>query len=71
MLLKKNIAIKSVYIVVVAALSREEALKIAKNMFFSSEGPVPFVERTEKNPMTMVVLEGDAVIESINSSDRL
>jgi hypothetical protein len=66
----KATPIQSVYIVEVSTASRFEALKAARTTFFSEKGPDPFVAKVEKTPLTMVLLEGNVVVESLISQER-
>jgi hypothetical protein len=68
--LNRNFGIKaaplqSVFIEEVSAPSRLDALRAVKANFFSEKGPYPFVAKVEKTPLSMVVLESDAVVESL------
>jgi hypothetical protein len=65
----KATPIQSVFVVEVSAASRIEALNEARTTFFSEKGPSPFVAKVAKTPLTMVVIEGDAVVESVNSQE--
>jgi len=61
----KDDPVQSVYIFEVSATSRLEALNLAKKSFFSEKGPNPFVAKTKKTQHTMVVLEGNIVVEPL------
>jgi hypothetical protein len=62
----KNVPIKSSHVVEVSSGSRFEAVQAAKEDFYSAKGPTPFNTKTEKNSITMIILEGDVVVELVN-----
>ena len=62
----KNDPIKSSHVVEVSSGSRFEAVQDAKADFYSAKGPTPFNTKTEKNSITMIILEGDVVVELVN-----
>lgn len=59
----KNEPIKNIYIKKIEASSRLEAISLVKQDFYS-KGPNPFVPKTEKSPITMIVLDAEAVVEA-------
>ena len=62
----KSMLIKSIFVVEVSSKSRLETVNAAKENFYSSKGPSPFNARTEKNSITMIILESEAVVELLH-----
>lgn len=63
----KTESIQSFYVVEVTAVSREDAIKQAKLIFFSDKGPVPFVPKAEKTIWSMIVVESQMIAERISN----
>ncbi len=68
--LNRNMAVKTdpivnLYLTTVTAKNENQAIRSAEVKFYSTDGPQPFVSKAEKNKLTMVVLNGDAVVEKV------
>lgn len=66
--LNRNFAVKvspvqSVWVVEVRAGSRPSAVDSAKVQFYSDRGPKPFLEKVEKSPVSMIVIDAGVVAE--------
>jgi hypothetical protein len=59
----KDLPIQSVFITITTAENRVTAIKAAKEIFFSTNGPSPFMSKVAKSPSTLVILEADVVAE--------
>ena len=66
LLAAKNTVMKSSYSIETNSKNRQDALNKAKVIFYSENGPLPFVYKTEKGPATMIVLENESVVEQLN-----
>lgn len=66
--LLRNFGVKSEplhlsYVVEVKANDREKAQLLAKERFWSDDGPKPFLAKADKTPATFILLESEAVAE--------
>jgi len=66
--LNRNFAVRlspvqSVWVTDVTANGRSAAIDSAKARFYSVTGPKPFLDRTEKSPVSMIVLDASVVAE--------
>lgn len=62
----KNDILKSVFVCDVQGITKSEAIQTAKRIFYSQNGPNPFLPKTEKSPISMIILEIEIVAERIS-----
>lgn len=72
MSLNRNFSVKispvqSYYSTEVTASSRPEAILNARSIFYSEHGPAPFLPKTEKSVISMVIVDAGIVTEEINT----
>lgn len=65
----KSTPLQSSYVTEVSGPNRYEAIRVAKAQFYSETGPLPFVDKAEKNPVSMIILENSIVVEKNSPID--
>lgn len=62
----KSTPIQSFFLTTVPGKTRREAIGAAKKEFYSERGPLPFVDKMEKNVLSMIIIEDSIVVEPID-----
>lgn len=65
----KSEPIRSLYVSNIRAKNRFDAIEKAKLEFFTEKGPTPFVVKTEKNRLNMIIIDSDTVVEQLKNEN--